>query len=97
MATYVTLFHFTEKGIEHIKESPARLEGFKKTIRSLGGEIKAFFLLLGRYDTMVIVNAPDDETMARINLAACSLGNVRSETLRAFAEEDYRKMIASLP
>jgi uncharacterized protein with GYD domain len=97
MATYATLFRLTQKGIEHIKESPSREEAYRKSIRSLGGELKAFFLLQGSYDMLALVSAPDDETMARINLSVCSLGNVRSETLRAFTEEEYRKLIGSLP
>src|SRR5262245_53234879 len=97
MATYLCLYRFTEQGIAHIKESPARLEAAKRLAKSMGGEVKQFFLLLGRSDTAVIFTAPDDETMARINLAVCSQGNVASETLRAFTEEEYRKLIASLP
>jgi uncharacterized protein with GYD domain len=97
MATYATLLRLTDKGIANIKESPAREEAYKKSIRSLGGELKGFYLLLGGYDMLALVSAPDDETMTRINLSLCSLGNVRSETMRAFSEEEYRKLIGSLP
>lgn len=97
MATYLCMYKFTEKGIGHIKESPSRLEAVKRTAKAMGGEVKQFFLLLGEYDTAAIWVAPDDETMTRINLAVCSQGNVVSRTLRAFTEEEYRKMIGSLP
>ena len=97
MATYLCMYKFTEKGIEHIKESPSRLEAAKRLAKSMGGELKQFFLLVGARDTAAIFVAPDDETMVRINLALCALGNVVSETLRAFTEEEYRKILGSLP
>lgn len=97
MATYLCTYKFTEQGIEHIKESPARLEAARRMAKTMGGELKQFFLLLGERDTAAIFVAPDDETMVKINLALCSLGNVVSETRRAFTEEEYRKLVGSLP
>jgi len=46
MPTYITLARFTRQGLEHIKESPARLETIKKTFQAKGGQVKAFYLLL---------------------------------------------------
>ncbi len=97
MATYIMLFRFTEQGVKKIKESPGRVEAAKKAFRAMGGEVKQFYMVLGSYDTVFIVEAPDDETAAKLALAISSLGNVRTETLRAFSEEEYRKIIASLP
>jgi uncharacterized protein with GYD domain len=97
MAMYLSLYQFTQQGIEHIKESPKRLEAVKQLAKSLGGEVQQFFLLLGEFDTAVLFTAPDDETMTKINLTVCARGNVRSQTLRAFSEEEYRKLLASLP
>jgi uncharacterized protein with GYD domain len=97
MATYLCMYKWTEKGIGHIKESPARLEAARRTAKAMGGDLKQFFMLLGERDTAAIFVAPDDETMARINLAMCSQGNVVSETMRAFTEEEYRKILGSLP
>lgn len=97
MATYIMLFSFTQKGIEYIKESPARVKAAKNLFRDLGAEVKAFYMVLGQYDTVFIVEAPDDETVAKAALAIGSLGNVRTETLRAFTEDEYQKIIAALP
>ncbi len=97
MPTYVTLSHWTQKGIENVKVSPARLEAAKKTIRDLGAQLKAFYLVTGQYDIILVVDAPDDETMTKINLVLGSRGNVRTETLRAYSEEDYRRIITALP
>lgn len=97
MPTYVTLVRYTDQGIRNIKESPARLEAAKKMAQASGAEIKSFYLALGKYDAVVIIEGPDDETAARVTLTLGSLGNVRTETLRVFNETDYRKVIASIP
>ena len=53
MATYITLINWTQKGLENVKESPARLDAAKKAFQAMGGEIKAFFLVTGRYDMIM--------------------------------------------
>ena len=63
----------------------------------MGAKMKEAYLVMGRYDIVLVSEGPDDETMAKVALAVGSLGNVRSETLRAFTEDEYRKIIASLP
>jgi len=97
MATYITLINFTQKGIERIKESPKRLDGVKETLQSNGGEFKLFYLVLGRYDAVLICEAPDDETVAKVVLSIGSRGAVKTETFRAFNEVEYRNIIDSIP
>ena len=97
MATYVTLLKYTEQGIKAIKESPSRLEKAKQLLKSLGGELKSFYLVQGRYDAIVIAEVPNDEVVAKFVLASASQGNVRTETTRAFNEEEYRRIISGLP
>jgi len=91
------LFRFTQQGIHNIKESPARVEAAKQTVQAMGGEVKQFYLVMGQYDTVFVLEAPNDETAAKIALTIGSSGNVRTETLRAFTEDEYRKIIADLP
>jgi len=97
MATYITLLRYTQQGIENMKESPGRLEAAKESFRALGAELKAFYLVNGQYDAVIVSEAPDGETATKVSLATSSLGNVRTETLRAYTEEEYRKIIADLP
>ena len=97
MATYISLLRLTQQGIESIKESPARLDKAKQAFRAMGGELKEFYLVMGRYDAVVVAEAPDAETVAKLTLAISSAGALRTETLRAFPEEEYRKIIAALP
>jgi len=97
MATYIMLVQLTEEGIKNVKAGPPRVTAAKELFRQAGAEIKEFYLTLGRYDTVCVVEAPDTETMARAALALGSLGNVRTETLRAFTEEDFHRIMAALP
>ena len=97
MATYISLLKFTEKGAANIKESPARLDAAKKAFQSMGAELKQWYLVLGQYDAVVISEGPGDETAAKLLLTIGAQGNIRTETFRAFTEEEYRKIIASLP
>jgi len=96
MASYVILLHYTEQGVRNIKESPSRLDAAKKAFQAAGGELKQFYLAMGRYDAVIVGDAPDDETAARLALSFGSLGNVRTETMRVFTEGEYRKLIGSL-
>ena len=97
MATYIILTQYTQKGIENIKQSPARLDAAKKAFKAMGAELKEFYLVSGRYDMVVIAEAPSYETVSKLALAIGSGGSVRTETLRAFTEDEYRKIIAELP
>ena len=97
MPTYIHLIRFTQKGIENIKEGATRLDAVKQSYKAMGAEIKGFYLMMGQYDAVVIVEAPNEETIAKVALASGTRGTVRSETSRAFTEEEYRKILASLP
>ena len=97
MATYISLLRYTQQGIEKVKDSPSRLDAAKKVFRSMGAEIKSFYLVTGQYDLVTIAEAPNEETMAKIMMALGSKGNVRSETFRAFTEDEFRKIVAALP
>lgn len=96
MPTYVTLLRYTSNGIQKIKASPTRLEAAKQSMRAMGGELKAFYLVMGQYDAVVITEAPNNETAAGFALATRARGFVQTETLRAFTEEEYRKILAGL-
>ena len=97
MPTYISLIHYTDQGIRSIKESPKRLEAGKKLLKELGGELKQFYLTMGPYDIVIILEAPSDDVVAKFALAVGALGNVRTTHLRAFSEAEYRKIVAGLP
>ncbi len=97
MAKFISLVKYTAKGIDNIKESPNRLDAFKQLCESMGVTVDGFFLTMGRYDVVILVDAPDLKTAAKIILATGSAGAVSTETLPAFAEEEYRQVISELP
>ena len=97
MPTYVTLMSYTQQGIENIKESPNRLTDAKEAGKSMGVDIREFYLAMGQYDAVIIGEAPDDETMAKFILASARLGNIRTETLRVFTEDEFREVVSALP
>jgi uncharacterized protein with GYD domain len=97
MGAYITLVSWTGEGIKNVKESPARLEAAKKAFAAMGCELKAFYLTMGRYDMVVFGEGPDDEAIAKVALMIGSAGAVRTETLRAFTEEEYKAIVAALP
>ncbi len=97
MPTFITFANWTDQGIRNVKESPARAEAAKELLRSLGGEVKQFYLLTGRYDIVLISEAPDGDVLVKFALAIGSLGNVRTETVRAFPEDEFQRIVADLP
>jgi len=97
MATYITLVRYTQQGIENIKEGPNRLDVAKQAFKAMGAELKEYYLVMGQYDAVVISEAPNDETVAKLALSIGSKGSIRTETFRAFSEDEYRKVIAALP
>jgi uncharacterized protein with GYD domain len=96
MATYIGLVKYTQQGIAAIKDSPKRLDDFKKLCEQHGAKVQSFFLTMGRCDLVVVIEAPDDATVAKVILKVSSGGNVSTETLRAFPEAEYRQIVASL-
>ena len=97
MATYINLLNYTADGIAKIKDSPTRVAQARALMESLGGSMKGVYLTLGRYDLVVISEAPDDETAARGLLTIAKGGAIRTETLKAFTEAEFKRIIAALP
>ncbi len=97
METYIILANFTEQGIKNIKDSPARIEEAKKATEAAGGKWLGWYLTMGRYDFVVMAQAPKAEAVAALMLAFGSQGNVSTETLRAFTEEEFKGIVANLP
>jgi uncharacterized protein with GYD domain len=97
MSTYIMLGRFTQQGIETIKEVPTRDAVAEQTIQAMGAELKGLYYVMGQYDFVAIIEAPDDETVAKLVIAIGSLGNVRTETLRAYTGDEFAQIITALP
>jgi uncharacterized protein with GYD domain len=97
MPHYVSLLRYTQQGITKVKDSPARLDAARKAAEKVGGKIHSWYLTLGRYDAVVIAEFPDDDACAKFFLSVGALGNVTTQTMKAFSEPEYRKIVGSLP
>lgn len=96
MTTYVLLANWTEQGLRDIKDSPQRLDSAKKMLKDMGGTFQSFFLTMGDYDIVAIYEAPDDAVAARFVIQLGQLGDVKTHTLKAYSETEYRELVAAL-
>lgn len=96
MPTYIALMRWTGQGITNVNASPLRLDVGRKAFKRVGVKIKDTYLTMGRYDLVCVIDAPDDETYATAMLTLGSQGNLQTETLKAFPEDQYRKICASV-
>ncbi len=96
MATYVVLAKFTEQGIRNAKESPKRANAFKEMAKTFGVTVKDLVWTQGRYDIVTIVEAPDETAAMSLNLSLAALGNVRTETLRAFSAAEMTAIVGKM-
>jgi uncharacterized protein with GYD domain len=96
MATYVSLLTYTDQGIRNIKDAPKRLEATKKSLKALGGSLKAYYMTQGSYDGVLVFDVPNETTLTTFLLNIGAAGNVRTTSLRAFPEEEFKKHIAAL-
>ncbi len=97
MPTYISIANLTDQGIRNMKDLSRRLQNAEHTFAQMGAELKEVYLLMGQFDYIVIAEAPDDETMARITLTVAGQGNVRTQTSRAFNREEMMKLVEDLP
>ena len=95
-ATFVLTLDWTDQGIRNVKESPKRLESTKKALKKLGGDLKAFYMLQGQYDGVLIFDVPNEEALTKFLLTNGAAGNVRTTTVRAYSEGEYAKAMAAL-
>jgi uncharacterized protein with GYD domain len=97
MPTYISLVQFTDKGIQGAKQTTQRLADWSAKVQSMGVSVKQMYWTLGQYDQVCVFEAPDDETAASVLLAADILGNIRTQTLRAFSTSEMEKILAKVP
>lgn len=96
MPAYVSLFNFTEQGIRNVKESPARAKAAAKALEGMGGRFIGIWWLHGQYDGIVILEAPDDETVTKFAMATGIQGNIRTTTMRAFSEDEIAGIVGGV-
>ena len=96
MSTFVVLGCFTDQGIRNVKETTKRADAFKEMARKTGVTVKDVYWTIGQYDIVAICEAPDDETATALALSLGALGNIRTQTLRAFSQEDMGTILGKM-
>ncbi len=96
MATYISLFSFTDQGIRNVKQSTERAQAFRKFAQKAGVTVKDIYWTLGAYDGVAIADAPDAQTMQSVLLGLGSQGNILTQTLPGFSPEEMASILAKL-
>ena len=97
MAKYVTLYKFTEQGIQAVKESPARLRAAIEASEAAGMKIHSVLYTQGPYDLVVVSEADDEKAATAFMLTTVAQGNVTSTTMRGFDPEEFTEIVAMMP
>ncbi len=97
MPTYISLMKLTSQGAANIKDSPDRIKAAHAAIEALGGKMLSYHVTMGQYDGVAIAEFPNDEAAATMLLAIGVQGNVSTETMRAFTEEEVAGIVGNLP
>ena len=96
MPTYIVLGSFTDQGIRSIRDSLKREDAFRAQCEKVGAKVSDVYRTMGRYDLAAVVDAPDDLTLSALLYATGALGNIRTETLRAFTRQETEQAIAKM-
>ncbi|MGD9695801.1 MAG: GYD domain-containing protein [Thermoleophilia bacterium] len=93
MATYLLLSNLSPQGLQTLAATPERLFEVNREIESLGGRVVKQWALLGAYDFLSVVEAPDSRTIARISTELASRGSAGFETMVALEAQEYREAL----
>jgi uncharacterized protein with GYD domain len=96
MPTYIILGHFTDQGMRNVKDTPKRANALKEAAKKYGATVKNVYWTLGAYDVLAVIDAPDSESMAKLLFNLGSLGNVRTQSLRALEAGEVERILGSL-
>lgn len=97
MFRYIILLNFTDQGIRNVKQTVQRARAFKAVGEKLGTNLKELYWTQGSHDLMGILEAPDEATAMALLLGLGSLGNIRSQSLRAFSAEEMERILEKIP
>ena len=89
MPTYILLTTLTAQGLQTLKSNPERLREVNRDVEELGARVLHQWATLGQYDFVNVVEAPDEQTMARISLELGSRGTAKYESLAAIPIDDF--------
>jgi uncharacterized protein with GYD domain len=97
MATYIALVNFTDQGVRNIKQTTERAKTLSAAAAKLGVKVRETYWTMGAYDAVLIADAPNDETITAMALSVGALGNIRTQTMRAYSADEMNKILSKLP
>jgi len=97
MPTFITTMHFTEQGIKAVRETSSRAAAFKATAKKMGVNVTGIYWTLGAFDGVIVCEAPDEETATAALLHLGTLGNLRTQTARAYDSAEIQKILGLMP
>ncbi|UMZ74163.1 GYD domain-containing protein [Natranaerofaba carboxydovora] len=89
MPTYILLSRLTDDGCKTIKDNAERIKEVNKDVEEMGGRVVSQYALLGDYDFLNVVEAPDNETIQKISLELASRGTIRIKTMPAVEADQF--------
>lgn len=97
MAAFITLFDWTEQGVRNAKETVSRARAFRQALEAAGGRLIGIWWTLGQHDGVFIFEAADDAAATQALVAVGMAGNIRTQTMRAFSEDEMERIVGGLP
>ena len=96
MPTYIVLGNFTDQGIRNVKDTPKRASAVREAAKKFGASVKSLYWTIGAYDIVTLIDAPDDESVAALLFSIGSLGNVRTQSLKAFEADEVERILGKI-
>jgi len=96
MPTYLVLGNFTDQGIRSVRDSFKREDAFRKQCEKAGVHVREVYRTMGRYDLATVLEAPDDIVLSSLLYSVGALGNIRTETLRAFTRQETEQAVSKM-
>src|SRR5687768_3427581 len=97
MPTYLALMNFTEQGVQNFRDTRKRADAFRGMAEKAGVTVRDVFWTMGAYDGAIVREAQDDAAVTGVLLSLCSMGNVKTQTLRAFDESEMEAILSKAP
>lgn len=97
MAIYIALVNFTDQGVRHIRQTTERAKALVQAASNVGVRIKDIYWTMGAFDAVFTAEAPDDETITAFALSMGALGNIRTQTMRAFSANEIANILEKVP
>jgi uncharacterized protein with GYD domain len=93
MAQFIMLTNLTSDGVKTVKNNPGRVQEVNKEMEQLGIKVLDQWATLGQYDFVSVVEAPDEQTMAKVSIELGSRGTTTNQTLTAIPAEEFVKTL----